>query len=275
MTIKSILVHIADDEDHLPRFKAAVGLARAFNAHLTALYVTSPVHFKGGLTGRGASINFERERIEFAEKKVLEIEAEFREYLFDSSIDLEWVTVDGGHLDQLTYYSAFNDLAIVSQTEAVNLEEVLAHNLPDQLALTAACPVLVLPHQWEEGSLPDTVVLGWKPSAPANHALRGAMPFLQHARNVKVVTISPKGKDDPHDQSVILHLKRHGVEAELVHRTGSDAKAGHELIEQAEACGAGLVVMGGFSHSRLHDLVIGSATSQVLNNGKIPLLMAH
>ena len=96
MTIKSILVHIADDEDHLPRFKAAVGLARAFNAHLTALYVTSPVHFKGRMAGRGASINFERERIEFAEKKVRQIEAEFREYLSDSSIDLEWVTVDGG-----------------------------------------------------------------------------------------------------------------------------------------------------------------------------------
>lgn len=274
MTIKSILVHIADDEDHLTRFKVALGLARRFGAHLTALYVTSPVHFKANLKGRGASINFERERIRFAERKVQEIEDEFRGFLSDNSIDLEWITEDGDHLERLAYHTAFNDLAIVSQTEETNLEEILTHNLPDQLPIRSACPVLVLPHGWEVGEFPETIIIGWKPSGPANRALRGALPFLQAAGKVKVVTISEKGGDDSHDLSFLLHLRRHGIQADLDHVKGADSKAGHILMEEAEKAGAGLIVMGGFSHSRLHDLVIGSATSTVLHDGKVPLLMS-
>ena len=104
MSIKSILVHIADDEDHLARFKAAKGLAACFDAHLTALYVTSPVHFKAAMVGRGASVGYEREKVAFAERKMKEIENEFREYLDNNDIDLEWVVNDGEHLERLTYH---------------------------------------------------------------------------------------------------------------------------------------------------------------------------
>ena len=275
MSIKSILVHIADDEDHLARFKAAKGLAACFDAHLTALYVTSPVHFKAAMVGRGASVGYEREKVAFAERKMKEIENEFREYLDNNDIDLEWVVNDGEHLERLTYHACFNDLAIVSQTEETTLEEIIAHSLPDQLALHSPCPTLVLPHGWDKGGLPERVVIGWKPSPASNRALRGAMPFLKQAKSVRVVTVSEHGKADSHDKSVMMHLERHGIQAELVHETGIDRKAGHILLDQAASYQADMLVMGGFSHSRLHDLVVGSATSHVLHYAEVPLLMAH
>jgi nucleotide-binding universal stress UspA family protein len=37
--------------------------------------------------------------------------------------------------------------------------------------------------------------------------------------------------------------------------------------------GADLMVMGGYGHSRLRELVLGSTTDKVLNNNKIPVFL--
>ena len=45
--------------------------------------------------------------------------------------------------------------------------------------------------------------------------------------------------------------------------------------EEATALDADLVVMGGYAHSRLRELVFGGATRELLRSANVPLLMAH
>ena len=54
MPVKTILVHLANDDQSPARLSAAAGLARRLSAHLTALYVTTPAHMPAAVTGRGA-----------------------------------------------------------------------------------------------------------------------------------------------------------------------------------------------------------------------------
>jgi nucleotide-binding universal stress UspA family protein len=47
------------------------------------------------------------------------------------------------------------------------------------------------------------------------------------------------------------------------------------LLSRAADMGADLLVMGGYGHSRLRELVLGGTTRTVLASMTVPTLMAH
>jgi nucleotide-binding universal stress UspA family protein len=53
-------------------------------------------------------------------------------------------------------------------------------------------------------------------------------------------------------------------------RSAADAVMG-----AASEIGAGLLVMGGYGHSRLRELVFGGVTEHVIRGAALPVLMAH
>ena len=53
------------------------------------------------------------------------------------------------------------------------------------------------------------------------------------------------------------------------------APVGHVLLEAAVAASADLVVMGGYSHGRLRELILGGVTRHMLEKAALPLLVAH
>ena len=70
-------------------------------------------------------------------------------------------------------------------------------------------------------------------------------------------------------------LKRRGFDAAPISTTGRDATIAETLQKDAAALGAGLLVMGGFGHSRMRDFVLGGATKGVFANLKMPVLLSH
>jgi nucleotide-binding universal stress UspA family protein len=47
------------------------------------------------------------------------------------------------------------------------------------------------------------------------------------------------------------------------------------ILEEANTLQADLVVMGGYAHARLRELMFGGATRELLRAANVPLLMAH
>jgi nucleotide-binding universal stress UspA family protein len=47
------------------------------------------------------------------------------------------------------------------------------------------------------------------------------------------------------------------------------------MLSRASDTGADLVVMGGYGHSRLRELVLGGATRSMLEAMTVPVLMSH
>ena len=65
------------------------------------------------------------------------------------------------------------------------------------------------------------------------------------------------------------------MECEIHLLEGSEWNAGGILLEQADALGSQLIIMGAYGHSRLREFVLGGTTRHMLNHAKLPVLFSH
>jgi nucleotide-binding universal stress UspA family protein len=275
MTYKTLLVHLSNAPDHLARLDTALEFARGFGAHLVALYVTTPVGMPAAIVGRGASSAYIAEATAIAEEKAAALAAEFGDHCRRYGIAGEWRTESGDHLDILKSHALYADLAIVGRQAPETIEDHVRLHMPEQLPLFTGCPVLVLPPGDKVWALPRCALVGWKESVPSQRAVQAALPLLQGAREIYLLTCDEKDRRTAIAQAAITYLARHGLKLEADNEAGGDAMAGEVLVQRAADRGADLIVMGAWGHSRLRELVLGGATRYVLQHASIPLLMAH
>lgn len=148
-------------------------------------------------------------------------------------------------------------------------------DLVQTLVFEAGRPVLVLPEGASETFGLDDVVVAWDGTRAAARAVADAMPLLERAGKVRIVTV---GRDKPlpehgsaHD--LATHLRRNGVEATAQEVERGSLSVG-EALDQA-AGPADLMVMGAFGHSRIRDFFLGSATRHMLKKPRRPTLLSH
>lgn len=275
MPIKTILLHMANDDAHAGRMAVAAALAKRFSAHIHALYIATPVSMPAGATGRAASYGYMAEATAIAHENAERIEQEVRQALDGLSYD--WAVEEGDHVDLLAARASYADLVVVAQSAAVRAgDRISLHNIPDRLPLETATPVLVLPP-----SQPATAAIGrhalvaWKNSRESARAVRAAMPFLQEAESVTVLTVEPPGQRSDEAAALTEWLHRHGIAARPQSVIASGGEIGDMILSCCADQGADLLVMGSYGHSRLRELVLGGATREVLEGLTLPALMTH
>lgn len=274
MPIKTILLHMANDDRHDTRLRVAVDLAARFSAFVDVLYIATPVHMPAAVTGRGASYGFLAEATAIAHEKAGLIEHEVRQALKDCSYS--WTVDEGDHVELLAARAAFADLAIITQTRSDRLEDRVLLHVPDRLPLQASCPALVLPHDGvpEEG-FGRHIVIAWKNTREAGIAVRAALPFLRDAEKVTILTIDPPGHTGDSGRDVMIFLERHGVRTHHQANIHQGGDVGDVILTCVRDLGGDMLVMGAYGHSRLREMVLGGATRTVLGQAEVPVLMAH
>lgn len=139
-------------------------------------------------------------------------------------------------------------------------------------------PLLVVPRDYAPVAKPR-VVIAWRPGASASRAVHDAMPFLQHAHAVDVVCVDPRRGESEHGDDpgadIARHLSRHGLAVTVHVEASDDDEPGEVLLRRARKLGANLLVMGGYSHSRLREWALGGTTRHVLKRADVPVLMSH
>ena len=272
MTIKTILLHMANDERHTSRLEVAASLAQRFSAYVDVLYITTPVSMPAAVTGRGASYGFIAEATAIAREKAAQVEHEIRQGLKDCSYS--WTVEEGDHVDLLAHRAAYADLALITQSHPAHLEDRVLLHVPDRLPLQAPCPALVLPYDGTTTDFGRHIVLAWKNSPEAGRTVRAAMPFLRGAEKVTVLTIDPPGQPMDHGRNIMVYLERHGVRTQ--HQSNiAHSDVGEVILSRVRDLGADMLVMGAYGHSRLREMMLGGATRTVLHNMHVPVLMAH
>lgn len=274
MTIKSILVHLANDADHGARLQVAYGLACRHQAGITALYTATPIGMPAAIAGRGASSAYIAEAIEIAREKAALVEADFRDWSARNALPCRWIVEEGDPLELLSRQSYYADLAVVSQTDTGNLEEMLFNQLPDHLAMTGSCPTLVLP-QGHDGQVPGRrALVAWKPGRESSRAVRDALPLLRAADQVTVLTVDASEHEAASAAPLAAWLGLHDIQAQIETCASHDGIA-QTLQDYATRHRYDLIVMGAYGHSRLRELVLGGATRDMLGGASVPLLMSH
>ncbi|BAI72135.1 universal stress protein UspA-like nucleotide-binding protein [Azospirillum sp. B510] len=275
MPIKTILLHMANDDAHASRLAVAAALAKRFSAHIQALYIATPVSMPAGATGRAASYGYMAEATAIAHENAERIGQEVRQAL--DGLPYDWAVEEGDHVDLLAERASYADLVVVAQSAAVRSgERVSLHHIPDRLPMATATPVLVLPpRQTAAAVIGRHVLIAWKNSRESARAVRAAMPFLEAAESVTVLTIEPLGVQTCDAAALVEWLHRHGIAARPQSVIASGGEVGDMILSCCADQGADLLVMGAYGHSRLRELVLGGATRKVLEGLSLPALLAH
>ncbi|SDG28810.1 Nucleotide-binding universal stress protein, UspA family [Limimonas halophila] len=134
-------------------------------------------------------------------------------------------------------------------------------------------PTLVSPGQ-VPAVVGKHVAVAWRATVPGVHALQGSLPLLKAAASVSVITVD-EGHSGPAPAEVARYLAHHGVHATPRAVEPEDRDVGQAVLEETEAAGADLLVMGAYAHSRLRQLILGGVTSTVLRSAAMPLVLAH
>lgn len=160
-------------------------------------------------------------------------------------------------------------------TMLVGLPESPDHRLlQEEVLFGSGGPVIVFPTVDAPSHL-ETVAIAWDGSRAAARAVHDAIPILGRARQVRVLTCTQEKPINPASIDGIMRMmSSHGVEAKHV-PIALDADIGDTLQKGALSQDAGILVMGGFGHSRMREFVLGGATTSTLNSPKLPLFMSH
>ena len=132
-------------------------------------------------------------------------------------------------------------------------------------------------------SLVATIVIAWKDSAEAARAVGAAMPFIASARRVLVITIGEEAaaaspSDDASRAScgrLVATLRLHNPEVSAQHVPVGQGTPVQALLAAAAEARASLLVMGGYGHGELREMVFGGFTRSVLGGAAMPVLMMH
>ncbi|RUU53341.1 universal stress protein [Mesorhizobium sp. M2C.T.Ca.TU.002.02.1.1] len=273
MSYKSIVLNLDIDGVAAPVIKLAVDLARRFDARLIGLSaadVPPPVVMEGGVAFEGESLMRQRKNIE---RRLESLRAEF-EGLAGAAVDTEWRGAVGNPTRLLIGASRVGDLIVTAPPYGGSPGN--AHRSTDigNVILQAGRPVLVASAN-EENFRIDKVLVGWKDTREAKRALTDAMPLLQLAQEVRVVTIDNDATDETWNSldDVVASLSFHGVKAKAeVLPENSD---GRTIADVAEAMHADLVISGAYGHSRFREWIFGGATRSLLQNDRLNRIMSN
>lgn len=139
-------------------------------------------------------------------------------------------------------------------------------------------PVIMVPPEWKTGPIGKSILVAWKPTREATRAVADADDLLMEAGSVSVVTVDAKqsqGYGAQPGADITAHLAFRGAKVQLFNIDSMDRSETRAILDQAHAIGADLIVMGGYGHSRLSEMVFGGVTREMLRTADIPVLMSH
>jgi len=279
MALKRILVPLMGRHPSASALEAGMSLARRFGATMAAFHpAIDPVRTVAMLTETVTPGVVEA--VFDNSKKESEERVAAARGLFDqlagknTGIAAEFSTRPGLEGDLVAEEARLADLTVTQRPDDDgDADEII---VVEAAIMESGRPVLLVPPRGG-GLMADlkTVLIAWNNSPEAARAVSAALPFLPHAEKVVVATIGDVGGLS----GLTSHLKAHGITAQT-HQIKEgfhlfDDRTGAVLLQEASAIGAGLLVMGAYSHNRLRQTILGGATRKVLADAKIPVLMAH
>jgi nucleotide-binding universal stress UspA family protein len=183
----------------------------------------------------------------------------------------QWLRQIGAEPYWVTEYGRVADLLVIGrpgEDEGVSLETI-------EGALVDSGRPLLIPPTAPLATLPETIVIAWKPTPEAARAVTAALPFLQIAKQIVIMTVvEDQRAPEEEAERLMAGLRWHGVPVSVLHLQPNGHSAADTLLAAAREHAA-LLVMGGYGHSRLREWIFDGFTLHVLRGAEVPVLMAH
>jgi nucleotide-binding universal stress UspA family protein len=278
MDYKTIFTPLSNAYNSPPELVFAAAFAEAEDAHLDVLCLgidrTPNTYFE-----IGSNAVIMHAAIEAAHGRAETIRKDVEAYL--SVQNLRWeaansVTSSAGVGRTVASNGRFADIAVVAQPYAEsNAPEACL--VLEGILFATDCPAIIVPAGASKVR-PERILIAWNESPEAMRAIRAALPLLKKAGTVHIAIVDPPEtgpeRSDP-GGALAVYLSRHGIKSDIQVMTRQGLTISERLAHHVTETGSDMLVMGGYGHSRFREAVLGGATRDMLENSKVPVLMAH
>lgn len=277
---KDLLVATTGEGDDAAAFSTACALAEADGGHVAILVRVHvpmpPVHGVLGSSALEGYFAWREQVLREGGEQCARWEHSLRRSGVAGEVRLAH-DPESGLPQSAAVQARYADLTLVGLGDAGSLP-VAVHEQVAALLSESGRPLMLVPGVARPAGF-ARVVIGWQPSAHCARAVRDAMPLLERAQAVDLVCVDPRPGEDEHGQEpgadLARHLARHGVRVTVHVESGAGDEPGEVLLRRVREFGAGLLVVGGYSHSRLREWALGGTTRYLLKQATVPVLMAH
>lgn len=279
MTYKTILTVLRNEAEAKRVVPVALALAQRFDAHIIAAHAEpSPISYS---TPEGfPDTDFIDRTLKDCEARAAALKSYVEKECAAEGVNCEWmstITLGGDSASAAMPIAHNSDIIITGQTDPSDNQMGYAN--VEALLFESGRPVLFVPFAGRPDVSTDHAVVAWNGSRESARAVFDALPLLKAAGKVEVVLVDARSTPDQDAATagadIAQALMRHGITVDVrnIRSGGLDVAT---IIENHIADGgAGLLVMGGYSHSRLRELIFGGTTRTILGAMPCLTLMSH
>ena len=276
--IKDILVNLEHKITRDPARDFAITVAETFDAHIAGVAFAYTPDFPGhAMLGIPPEIVVQM----FSESEKAALAALER---FDAAARRSLVSSEHRLLKAIAESAPFSlsmlarrfDLSVFMQSEpdGVDNDDVIETSL-----FQSGRPLIVVPYIQKEGLKLDHVVCCWDGSRAAARAINDGLPLLVKASTVDlliVVNEKTENKDNViRGAEMAKHLARHDVKVQIVTIPAADIDVANAILSYIADISGTLIVMGGYGHARLREIILGGVTRDMLKSMTVPVFMSH
>ena len=266
-----MLVLDGGDGDEI-RLDGARTLSRAFDAHVIGLFFNSiPTFAYADPMGSAAIATLSEEVRVRGDSVAADLAARLEQAR--AGAELRRFDLPGQEMGRVAARAARSADAFIALQPTLPLESA---GIVNSVLFGAGRHVVLYPDAVSARGDFNQVMIAWKGTRACARAMTESMPYLQRARNVAVCAVVDNVIPEDFDLgAAVAHLRRHAIEPDARRLTRGAGGVGETLLREAEGSRADLIVMGGYSHSRLQELLLGGVTRRFMHEATTTLLMAH
>lgn len=279
MSMKTILIPAEQRDGMGSVLQTALLLARRFDSYIEGFAVRPGMSEFVTVDGSVPLEPFRQAGIEEANK----IKAEFESFMqkhgvaqagqASAGLSFGWRDDAPEGEDVVGSYGRVFDLIVMSRPNATALG--LHRRALESGLFESGRPILLAPPSPPQ-TIATNVLIAWNGSTEQTRAIAFAMPLLEQAKRVTVLTI-PGGAEvpGPSGEQVTRSLQRNGVPASLLNVELAGRSTGETVLATAASQDCDLLIKGAYTQSRLRQLIFGGSTRHILANAMLPVFMAH
>lgn len=268
MGVGAVLIPAFDLKGAQAAAKAALPFAERFSAQLQVLHVREryPADHVAEYYWHENVVSQFKEGVK---RRAEEIRAAVMTVL--DGRDADWMELEGDEFSAYGTRARAADLVVAPSIAFCARSN--AGRIIENLVLQCGRPVF-FPGEDAAAKTPESYLVGWNGSLEATRAIAIARPLLEAAADVFVVSVGDLGDGVPDAGAVAAGLSRAGINAQgrAVENRGSVTET---LRQEAKTSGADTLLLGGYSHARLLERVLGGVTQSVIRKPPLPSILVH
>ncbi|MFI0396991.1 universal stress protein [Paracoccus jiaweipingae] len=226
------------------------------------------------LLGELAALDEQRARVAMAQGRALLDDATARLH----QAGVEQVTAQlrqGDVLDSVATLEGDSDLIVIGK-RGVSAQQAQGHlgSHFERIVRASRLPVLMAPREWRNIA---RVAIACDGSASSRRAVaRAAALPAYRGLSVDLVGVGGDAVAEALEQARAL-LSGVGIAADTVLIDAASARAHPDraILRHLDDSGADFLVMGAYGHSRIRNLMVGSTTTAILREARIPVLLVR